>query len=152
MTQQRRRVWAPFSTGDDPTLLGIQGDLRIFVPSLLEIAAARNYRQYTVQRMLLSGMLIPTTAFVTVAVGLRFDNVDSIVGTVDPENDKTSDWLYLEEFCTNAISDTFHWNRDIRAQRKSRGNDEELFLYVTNRSTASSINLHVSGRVLILLS
>jgi len=148
----RRRQWLPFTLGDEPVNLAAGADTRLFIASLADSEGAADFRTFTVQRILLSLMIRATNVFSTMAVGIRFDNEDVPLGTTDPENDMVSDWLYLEQFCTIATEQPWYATRDIRSQRKSRSLNEQLFFYATNKDAVDSVQLHMSGRVLVLLS
>jgi len=151
MATTRIRTWFPFTVGDEPTLLGGGSDTRLFIPTFAETARAATLREYTVQRILLNILIVATTGFSTMAMGVRFDNVDVPIGTIEPENDMTSDWLWLEHMCHLAGETPLNFSRDIRAQRKSRGLDEELYFYARNKDAGDSMSIHMSGRILVLL-
>ena len=152
MVTRRRRLWLPFSAGADPVVLVASGVDRIFVASINEIEAGRQFEHYTVERSIFNiSMFAPNTSIVT--MGLVMMQEDVAISTITPVGDPGAQWLYHEEFMTHNAVDPSNYNmaRDVRARRMARGNDAELYFMIENRAAGNTITYHVSGRVLILL-
>ena len=125
----------PFRTGN--VALAAAGDLRVTMETLVEGAQGRRLRNYTVTRFLLTmSVEIDANDNGMFNVGLRFENENVAIGLIDPLNDTTADWLYWEEVKPSVVfmlqSDRVI--RDIRSQRKSQGNDQDLLLYLVNNT------------------
>jgi len=150
MADRMRRLWMPFRSSIAP--LAGSADARVDIKTFIESAQARNVQQFTITRMIIGMNFSSDTGPSSMIAGVRFENENVGAGTVSPITDATAEWLYWEEFMTEigAISGRFRNFRDIGTQRKSRGNDNNLFLYVSN-TTAIAGDFQVSGRVLALI-
>jgi len=153
MADRMRSVWMPFRTGTNALASGAEA--RITMETLIESARGDRFRQYTVTRMLIGmSFRINTSDDGMFSVGMRFENENVTLGLIDPLADSTSEWIYWEEICP--VSSTGQYTqqnralRDIRSQRKSHGNDQDLLLYITN-GTGVAGNFNCSGRILVLI-
>ena len=150
---RRRRLWLPFSTGDNEVTLAFNGTDRLFIASINELEQGRQLERYTVQRSVFTFSAWTDSGANQVVVGLIGLQEDVAVGSVDPEDDPGADWLYHEQFTliSTESGHTLNLIRDIRSQRIMRGNDSELYMYIRNRDTGTNLIYAVTGRILVLL-
>ena len=152
MATSRRLVWLPFSDGPSFTAVGTGVTNRLDVGSIREVEVGREYEGYTVTRIICTLSAIMTSGnngVVTVGMMAQNENIGAV--TVEPVGQPNADWMWHEEFRTEtALVGPFCSNihRDLRSQRKVRGGESLLGLWLTNRSGVT-INVHRSGRVLI---
>ena len=149
MADRMRRLWFLFRSS--LVALGVNADARVDILTIVNASQAREVRQYTVTRILVAfSGTVDSGDDTFFTVGVRFENENVAVGTVTLL-DLTADWLYNEEIAVNAAAFVQRDRvfRDIRAQRKSRGSDMDLFFYVRGGLVAGDFN--VSGRVLVLI-
>ena len=151
MADRMRRVWSPFRISD--TSLAAAGDARVNLTTFIDVATAREFRSYTVTRLIMNIMIqTDTDPLGNFNVGVRFEQQNVGVALVDSLNDLTADWLYWEEIRPvvkpMGPQDTAH--RDIRSQRKTHGSEKDLWFYVTN-AIAIAGDFNVSGRALLLV-
>jgi len=151
MADRMRRQWMPFRTG----FSGMAGldEIRISINSLINTALDRNLRDFTVTRLIFGfSAVFDSGTPETVSLGVRFENDNVVVGTVDPAADSQAEWIYWEEVVGNV--GTMHQRdriiRDIRSQRMSRGFNQEMFFYITNNGAVAG-DFMLSGRALVLI-
>ena len=154
MADRMRRLWMPFRTGDNALAVG--ADARVTMETLIETTQGRRLRQYTVTRMLINMSFdIDAASTGMFSVGMRFENENVALGVVTPVGDLTAEWLYWEEikpfFGVNQNNQTNRVVRDIRTQRKSHGNDQDLLFYISN-DTGVAGGFNMSGRILVLIA
>ena len=151
MPNRMQRLWLPFRTG--VSAIAASGDVRFSMSSLVDTAMGRTLRDYTVTRMIFNFRCRQDSGEpVTMAIGVRFENDNVVVGTVAPNTDSQAEWLYWEEV-TPAIGVMVQRDaivRDIHTQRRSQGLNQELFFYVSNTSAIAG-DLMLSGRCLVLI-
>jgi len=146
-----RRLWAPFRVAS--TSIAAAAVARVNLTTLVDTTQGRSVRQYTVTRILLQfSCAVDSQDLNVFGIGIRFDNENVALGSVNPLSDTTADWMYHEEIQPSVL--TFEMRdrviRDIRAQRKSRGNDMDLFLYVESNTSVAG-DFITAGRVLLLI-
>ena len=153
MTQQRRRLWLPWSTGDDEVSLAASSSTRIFIASVNETEVGRQLENFTVERMVFNVGILANTGPSVVTCGILMQSEDVLQASVSPSGDPGADWLWFEEYLTTNAGGAPHTHifRDIRSRRKTRGNDSEAYFMVDNRESAATINFHTQGRMLVLL-
>ena len=155
MAERMQRVWSPFSTVDEDTLtLGAEAEYRIFPSSSLESATDRSIRDFTVTRII-AKLQFKTQAQTTFYWGIRLAQESEPTGTFNPGGDQSIDWMLWGAttvgYPTNGYGQ-YWWteNIDNRSQRKSRGMDSSLRLYIYN-GAGSTGYVAIHGRVLSLI-
>jgi len=153
MPSRMRRVWVPFRSG--VTAIPGLSDARLFLTDFIDIAMDRKLTQYTVTRMIFGfSCAVNAGAQAVMSLGVRFENTNVPIGTVGPTLDSTASWLYWEEVMSTVGAGEMHQSdriiRDIATQRKTTGNDQELFFYITNTGAVAG-TLMLSGRALVLI-
>ncbi len=151
MPNRRGVLWLPFSEGAVVTTLAAGNTTRLDIGSIREAEVGREYEGYTVTRSLLTIKVANTSGGTNVwAAGLIVLQENVALATVTPAATPSADWLWHEEFvAANLFNDaTSLVHRDLASQRKARGGDSILWLYITNRG-ASAVSIHRAGRVLI---
>ena len=149
--RRRGRLWLPFTDGATVTVQTTGSVTRLFLDTVMEVELGRQMEGYTIERILLNMYLVANTVAAVVTVGIALHQEDVALTSINPEADQVSDWLYLEEFVATVSNSQARQTRDIRSKRISRGRDTELYLYTVNRSSSSTVDVHMSGRVLVLL-
>jgi len=148
-TSRRRRTWLPFnSTVISLTSLAIS---RTDIPSIMEAQLGREIQGYTTQRLIVNiDALSNTTTPSFIACGLIANNAGLALADIDPGANPEADWQWWEGFRVNDVDQELtHIHRDLRVQRRVRGRDTNMFIYVSNEGTiTTSVLIH--GRVLIL--
>ena len=145
------RMWAPVHFA--PALLAPGGIARADCTGILEASLGRELRRWTVTRFV--GCLQFYTSgegSTEFFYGLRVENENVPLGTIDPEPDATADWVtWGGGVCRNddAMRDAI-WI-DNRSQRKSQGEQSKLFFYWENAGAANSLYTTFHGRALLLL-
>ena len=155
MADRMDRVWSPFTTvGYQSMVLGAEFEYRIFPSTALELSQDRTLRSFTATRILMDLQFISTgtTSFL---YGVRLAPESEALGMINPGVDQTVDWmLWGGVTVANGNSETAgagNVHIDNRSQRKSRGMDSSLRLYVYN-SAGSTGSVAIVGRVLSLVS
>ena len=154
MADRMRRVWAPIDTG--VLTLPANGDSYALVNSELEQSLDRSVRQFTVTRVIAKVYVAPqiTNDVVYLFHGVRIENENVPVGTVNPIDDQDADWI-LHGTVWN-WGEAAGWdeaktvNIDNRSQRKSQGEQSELRWYMSNGG-GNGLYVAVQGRALLLL-
>ena len=155
MTSPRmRRVWFPWSTGSAQVALAATSTLRVLLPSILEAEMGREYESYTVTRSIFRLNISADSGAAVVTFGMIIQPEPLLLASSNPADDPERDWFYHEEFLVEVAAESLDPAnaivRDIASQRKSKGMNTEMFLYVRNRG-ALGIQFHGSGRSLILM-
>ena len=144
-----QRMWAPVHW--DSASLAPGGIARADCTAILEASLGRELRQWTVTRVV--GTLQFNSSTAEFFYGMRVENENVPLGTIDPEPDATADWLFWGGGI--AGSATFHLrdaiNIDNRSQRKSQGEQSKLFFYWEHAGAANTLYTSFHGRVLLLL-
>ncbi len=154
MPERMRRVWAPIDTG----VITIAGgaDAYALINSELELALDRSVRQFTVTRVI--AKVYSVTAVGTsnsyLFHGVRIDNENVPVGTLNPIDDQDADWILHGTVWNHAASGVFVESEaatiDNRSQRKSQGEQSELRWYMSNAGV-NALYVAIQGRALLLL-
>ena len=145
-----QRMWAPVHWGS--TSLGAGGVARADCTAILEASLGRQLRQWTVTRVVGTLQFAVAAGDTEFFYGMRVENENVPLGSIDPEPDATADWL----FWGGGITDSAFLLRDAitidnRSQRKSQGEQSKLYLYWENAGGANTLYTTFHGRVLLLL-
>ena len=150
-----RRMWVPWSTGAGVQTLAGASTLRLFLLSIVEGSTVldRKVQRMTTQRTLMSMWFSSREdEFITVTVGMILLPRDLPLSNLTPADDSSADWQYHEEFAVEntlaSLATNIH--RDVKTIRKTEGLATEFYMYVQNRSGASVLDMHLSGRTLVL--
>ena len=156
MADRMNRVWSPSTTlGLETLALGGEFEARLFPSSALQASQDRTLRDFTVTRIV--GLLqFLTTGATTFLYGIRLAPESEPVGMINPGTDQTVDWMlwggvYIDNSGQPEINGAGNVYIDNRSQRKSRGMDSSLRLYVYNASGSTGL-ISWNGRVLGLTS
>ncbi len=157
MADRMERVWSSGSTVSPVTMtLGNEQEFRIFPSTSLESATDRSIRNFTVTRIL-GNLQFTTTGQTTFFYGIRLADESEPIGTYNPGVDQAIDWMYwgatIVQYPTLGYGAQRGWYTekvDIRSQRKARGMDSGLRLYVYNGDGNTGYMMW-SGRVLSLI-
>ena len=155
MADRMQRVWAQGSTVSSDTLtLGSKAEYRIFPTSSLETATDRSIRDFTVTRIL-GTLQFQSQGDTTFYYGIRLAQEAEPVGTYNPGVDQSIDWMLWGAMTvawpTNGYGTKWDTvNIDNRSQRKSRGMDSSLRIYIYN-GEGSTGYVQYHGRVLSLI-
>ena len=146
-----RRMWAPIHW--DTATLAPGGVARADCIAILEASLGRELRQWTVTRVVGTLQFSTSGGEVEFFYGMRVENENVPVGTIDPEPDATADWLFWgggnTEMTSIGLRDAI--NIDNRSQRKSQGEQSKLFLYWEHAGAANNLYTSFHGRILLLL-
>ena len=149
MADRMTRMWAPINV--QPYLGMAAGAIaRVNVLNVLEASLGRQLRAWTVSRFICNLQFnSPNTSF---QWGLRVENENVLLGSIDPEADSTADWISHGGMYTQSPLYDFRDNIaiDNRSQRKSHGEQSELFFYVENTGLVGG-SFTLVGRALLLL-
>jgi len=151
------RVWSPSTTlGYTTMTLGAEVEGRLMPSSALEQSQDRTMRDFTVTRIV--GMLqFRSNAETTFLYGIRLAPESEPIGMVNPGTDQTVDWMLWGGVTVNhtssypATAGAGNVMIDNRSQRKSRGMDSSLRLYIYNAAGSTGF-YSWTGRVLALHS
>ena len=151
MADRMTRMWAPMNV--QPGLAMAAGAVaRVNVLNILETSLGRSLRAWTVTRFICN--LQFTSNDTSFQWGLRVENENVILGSIDPEADSTADWISHGGMYTNSGGANFRFadavKIDNRSQRKSHGEQSDLFFYVENTGLVGG-SFTLVGRVLLLL-
>ena len=155
MADRMQRIWAQGSNLTSTLLtLGSQSEIQLFPSSTLEAATDRSIRDFTITRII-GQLQFLTIADTTFFYGIRLAQEAEPVGTYSPGTDQAIDWMYWGATTVaypNLGNGQKWFNVDIdnRSQRKSRGMDSGLRLYVYNGAGTSGYFLW-HGRTLALV-
>ena len=155
MADRMQRIWAQGSTLSMNTLtLGSQAEVQLFPSATLEAATDRSIRDFTVTRIL-GNLQFTTQDQTTFFYGIRLAQEAEPVGTYSPGTDQAIDWMYWGAVVVQypTLGNGTQWfteKVDNRSQRKSRGMDSGLRLYVYNGAGSTGYYMW-SGRTLALV-
>ena len=155
MADRMQRVWSQGSSlGWDAMTLGAELEYRIFPSSSLETATDRSIRDFTVTRII-GNLQLQSQASTVFLYGIRLAQEAEPPGTYNPGVDQAIDWILWGGVTVNypnlGYGPIVHTvDIDNRSQRKSRGMDSGLRLYVYN-AAGSTGYVSWNGRVLALI-
>ncbi len=154
MADRMRRVWSPSTTlGAETMALGAETEYRIHPSFALESSQDRTMRDWTITRIV-GSMTFYSAGVTTFLYGVRVAAESEPVGMINPGTDQTVDWMLWGGFTTTdagAYGTQSTVEIDNRSQRKSRGMDSSLRLYIYN-AAGSTGYFAWTGRVLALFS
>jgi len=149
MADRMTRMWAPMNV-QPPLVMAAGAVARVNVLTVLEAALGRTLRAWTVTRFICNLQLVSSNT--SWQWGLRVENENVLLGSIDPEADSTADWISHGGVYT--MSANFELRDlitiDNRSQRKSHGEQSDLFFYVENTGLVGG-SFTLVGRVLLLL-
>ena len=152
MADRMSRVWSP-STNVGWSVLPNAGYVEAtLAPSLaLQIAQDRVMRDWTVTRILMTLQFI-SAGTSQLYYGIRVANENEVPGNLTPGTDQTADWmlwggLQVDSITLNAANCL---NIDNRSQRKSRGMESELRLYLYNAGPDTSYMAYTARTLLLV--
>ncbi len=155
MAERMQRVWAQGSTVSPDTLaLGAEAEYRIFPSASLETATDRSIRDFTVTRII-ANLQFQSHGENTFYYGIRLAQESEPVGTYNPGSDQAIDWMVWGALTVSYPTSGYgqKWYNvkiDNRSQRKSRGMDSGLRVYIYNgEGSTGAVQWH--GRVLALI-
>jgi len=144
------RMWAPLHFGSSSLAPG--GIARADVLAILEVSLGRTLRKWTVTRVV-GELQFRVTQEAEFFYGMRVENENVPLGTIDPDPDATADWLFwgggVIDTGSYVMRDAIHI--DNRSQRKSLGEQSRLYLYWENAGAAGTLYTTFHGRALLLL-
>ena len=155
MADRMQRVWSQGTTlGFDTLVLGAEVEYRVFPSASLEAATDRSMRDFTITRIV-GKLQFESQGNTSFMYGFRLANEAEPLGTYNPGHDQAIDWmiwggtsvLYPTGGAGPRVSTV---EIDNRSQRKSRGMDSSLRLYVYN-AAGSTGYVAWHGRVLSLI-
>jgi len=155
VAERMQRVWSQGLTlGMDTLTLGSEIEYRLFPSYSLEVATDRSIRDFTVTRIL-GNLTFVSQSETTFVWGMRLAQEAEPVGTYNPGVDQSIDWILwgaLRVFYPTGGAGPRATTVEIdnRSQRKSRGMDSSLRLYVYN-ADGSTGYVDWAGRVLSLI-
>ena len=155
MADRMQRVWAQGALLSPTTLtLGAQTELQLFPSATLEAATDRSIRDFTVTRII-ANLQLQSQSETTFFWGIRLAQEAEPIGTYSPGTDQAIDWMLWGSarvsWPTNGYGLKWYQEKiDNRSQRKSRGMDSGLRLYVYNGDGATGYVMY-GGRVLSLI-
>ena len=156
MADRMDRVWSPWTNlGFETMLLGDELEYRIFPSYALEASQDRTLRSFTVTRIV-GQLQFKSDDNTTFMYGIRLAPESEPVGMINPGHDQTVDWMLwggitVQNTSTTEISGSGNVHIDNRSQRKSRGMDSSLRLYIYN-AAGNTGYVAITGRVLSLVS
>ena len=157
MADRMDRVWSPFTNlGFEGMNLGDELEYRIFPSFALETSQDRTLRSFTVTRILMD-LQFRSLGLTSFMYGVRLAPESEAVGMINPGAEQTVDWMLWGGVTVatgsgeSGIAGAGNVHVDNRSQRKSRGMDSSLRLYVFN-AAGSTGSVSIIGRVLSLVS
>jgi len=152
MADRMSRVWSPSTTlGLNTLTLGAEYEARLHPSTALELSQDRTMRDWTITRIVGELQFVSDGA-TTFLYGIRLAPESEPVGMINPGTDQTVDWMLWGGVYVRASTNSFgNVHIDNRSQRKSRGMDSSLRLYVYN-AAGSTGHFAWTGRVLALFS
>ena len=143
----------PFTSGIVSDTVNASTTARFSIPSILEAETGREFEHFTVTRVLINWMgEMASDVSGIITFGIRFHNENEAATVVRPSENPSADWLYHEEFMVKAgAAPLFNFTRDLGANRRARGSEQDLGIYVQNNHTTVALLHHLSGRALVLL-
>ena len=152
MADRMSRVWSPGTNlGPQQITLGAELEYRIFPSLALETSTDRSIRDFTITRIV-GQLQFTSLGETTFLYGIRIAPEGEPLGTYNPGVDQTIDWM-LWGGITQSTSSAYPRDSiliDNRSQRKSRGMDSALRLYIYN-AAGSTGYVAWTGRVLALI-
>ena len=155
MADRMQRAWSQGTTlGYDTLALGAEVEYRVFPSASLEAATDRSIRDFTVTRII-GNLQFKSQGGTTFLYGFRLANEAEPLGTYNPGVDQAIDWMLwggtsVQYPTGGAGLQPITVEIDNRSQRKSRGMDSSLRLYVYNADgNTGYVAWH--GRVLALV-
>ena len=147
------RVWSPGTNVLATAIISGGFSEQVLAPSqALEFAQDRTVRDWTVTRVV--GLLqfdVSAGQEAQVYVGIRVANENEVPGNITPAGEQTADWMFWAGMRIFGGSDPQQsLTIDNRSQRKSRGMESSLILYVYNGGP-NTVYMYWSGRVLLLI-
>ena len=155
MADRMSRVWSPSTTLGLNTLTpGAEYEARLHPSTALELSQDRTMRDWTITRIV-GNLQFMSTGATTFLYGIRLAPESEPLGMINPGTDQTVDWMlwggiYVQTGQTE-LAGAGNILVDNRSQRKSRGMDSSLRLYVYNASGSTGY-FAWTGRVLALFS
>ncbi len=151
MADRMRRLWAPWDLGEFTITAG--NDASIDTLGEVEFQLQRELRQWTLTRLILQLQLHTVAGGQSESMyGLRVENENVPLGTIDPMSDPEADWIYISG---RMVEDAGFWGNavidiDNRSQRKSQGEQSRLLWYLHNAGP-DTLYVSVHGRCLLLI-
>ena len=156
MADRMARVWSPTTTGGVVTLAaGGFMEMPLIPSTALLLTQDRLMRDWTVTRIV-GRMDFDSAGNSSMYYGIRVANENETGGMINPGADPTADWMLWGGIdvwnCTyqGACGKLYFLDIDNRSQRKSRGMESELRLYVYNAG-GSVADVSWTGRTLVLV-
>ena len=150
------RVWSPGTNVVATGLVnGGYSEQELAPSAALVLAQDRTIRDWTVTRVV-GRMQLSVAAGDTagVWVGIRVANENEVAGNLTPAGEQTADWMYWTGVRVDAGAPgavlPVELEIDNRSQRKSRGMESTLILYVYNGGP-DFVYMWWSGRTLLLV-
>ena len=151
MPDRMTRMWAPVNAG---AAMGAAAVSRTDVTSILEVALGRDLRAWTVTRFVghLQVWSAVTGQFSEWMWGMRVENENVPLGSIDPDADSTANWIFHGGIWTiiSGPSPKDMITIDNRSQRKSQGEQSRLYFYMENTG-GNAGEFRLIGRALMLL-
>ena len=147
----RRKLWMPFTSGPLVQPLVAGTNIEYVIPSIVSTEQAKEYDGYTVIRVV-GALTFYAVSTMVVTYGLIMKNELLGVGVQNPEDAPLSQWLWFGEALVGAsVEFVTRISYDVHAQRKLNALEWSLFLQVSNRDLATTVNMNINGRALVLL-
>ena len=151
MADRMSRVWSPATTlGYETMLVGDENEYRLHPSYALELSQDRTMRDWTITRIV-GNMQFYSAGTTTFIYGVRVAAESEPVGMINPGADQTVDWMLWGGITVRTSNNIPAITIDNRSQRKSRGMDSSLRLYIYNAAGATGY-FAWTGRVLALFS
>ena len=147
-----KRMWAPVHW--DSATLAAGGIARADCTAIVEASLGRELRQWTVTRVVGNLQFGSSSGDIEFFYGMRVENENVPLGSIDPEPDATADWLFWGggiQVYTGGFVMRDAISIDNRSQRKSQGEQSKLFFYWEHAGASSTLYTTFHGRVLLLL-
>ena len=150
MADRMSRMWAPVNAG---IVMPPGSVTRTDVTSILEVQLGRQLRDWTVTRFVGNLQVWSSLPGISEFMwGMRVENENVPLGTIDPEADMTANWIFhggvWNEIAYPAPRDLIAI--DNRSQRKSQGEQSRLYFYMENTGAVTG-EFRLIGRALMLL-
>ena len=151
------RMWSP-GTNITASLIGVgtQSEQELAPSAALQAAQDRTIREWTVTRVVGDMQLAVVSGDEAQAyIGIRVANENEVFDNIGPATEQTADWMYWQGVHVDSnVAFGDHRRHDIkidnRSQRKSRGMESVLILYVYNVGP-DPVYMWWSGRTLLLV-
>ena len=146
--QRMKRQWMDFNTGSTPLNVGPVSTIRVLLRSVIEPDLDRKLTNFTVVRSVFRVSLRTTSGSAMCAAGLISLNANMSLTVMGPISDPHADWFWKEHFAVDTIRQTHQV--DVAGKRRETGLEREVYLYLLNRSTSSTVEFFAGGRLLVL--